>query len=157
KIDRGALVGDNKVVLTKVQLGEQVESPGATRLPLDLAIAILSDSDGRIDIALPVTGNVDSPEFIYGAVIGQALVTLIKKVVTSPFRALAGLCGGAGAAERLQTIVFEPGSDVVRPPEHQKLQRVAEVLGKRAQLKLTVHGGYETKLDGEALRSLHVR
>src|SRR5262249_55885367 len=55
------------------------------------------------------------------------------------------------------TIVFEPGSDVVRPPEHQKLQRVAEVLGKKTQLKLTVHGGYEAKVDGEALRSLHVR
>jgi hypothetical protein len=157
KIDRGALVGDNKVVLTKLKLGEQVESPGVRRLPLDLAIAILSDSEGRIDIALPVKGNVDSPEFSYGTVIWQALVTVITNVVTSPFRALAGLFGGEAAAERLQTIVFEPGSDVVRPPEHQKLQRVAEVLGKRAQLKLTVRGGYEAKLDGEALRSLHVR
>jgi hypothetical protein len=157
KIDRGALVGDNKVVLTKLQLGERVESAGAMRLPLDLAIAILSDSEGRINIALPVKGNVDSPEFSYGQVIWQALVTVITKIVTSPFRALAGLFGGEADAERLQTIVFEPGSDVVRPPEREKLQRVAEVLGKRTQLKLTVHGGYEAKVDGEALRSVHVR
>ena len=157
KIERSALVGENKVVLTKLQLGERVESVGAMRLPLDLAIAILSDSEGRIDIALPVRGNVDSPEFSYGHLIWQALVTVITKIATSPFRALAGLFGSDADAEKLQTIVFEPGSDTVQPPERQKLQRVAEVLGKRERLKLTVHGGYETKVDGEALRSLRVR
>jgi hypothetical protein len=155
KIDHSALVGENKVVVQQLQLGERVESPGAMRLPLDLAIAILSDAEGRIDIALPVRGNVDRPEFSYGQLIWQALVTVITRVATSPFRALAGLFGGD--AEKLQTIIFEPGSDTVQPPERQKLQRVAEVLGKRTRLKLTVHGGWEAKADGEALRSLRVR
>ena len=155
KIDRSALVGENKVVLQQLQLGERVESPGAMRLPLDLAIAILSDSEGRIDIALPVRGNVDHPEFSYGHLIWQALVTVISKIVTSPFRALGGLFGGD--AESLQAIAFEAGSDIVLPPEREKLKRVAEVLGKRPRLKLTVRGGYEAKVDGEALRSLRVR
>jgi uncharacterized protein involved in outer membrane biogenesis len=155
KVDRSVLIGENKVVLTKLQLGERVESAGAMRLPLDLAIAILSDSQGRIDIALPVRGNVDHPEFSYGALIWQALVTVVKNIVTSPFRALAGLFGGD--AERLQAVAFEAGSDNVPPPERQKLQRVAEVLDKRPRLKLTVHGGYDAKVDGEALRALRVR
>ena len=155
KIDRSALVGDNKVVLQQLQLGERVASPGATNLPLDLAIAILSDAEGRIDIDLPVKGNVDSPEFSYGHLIWQALVTVITKIATSPFRALGGLFGGD--AEGLQAIAFEAGSDVVQPPEREKLKRVAEVLAKRPRLKLMVHGGYETKVDGEALRSLRVR
>jgi len=148
-------VGENKVVLQQLQLGERVESPGAMRLPLDLAIAILSDSEGRIDIALPVRGNVDHPEFSYGHLIWQALVTVITKIVTSPFRALGGLFGGD--AESLQAIAFEAGSDIVLPPEREKLKRVAEVLGKRPRLRLTVHGGYEAKVDGEALRSFRVR
>ncbi|HSF05857.1 MAG TPA: DUF748 domain-containing protein [Methylomirabilota bacterium] len=155
KIDRSALVGENRVVLQQLQLGDRVDSPGAMRLPLDLAIAILSDAGGRIDIALPVRGNVDHPEFSYGHLIWQALVTLITRVVTSPFRALGGLFGED--AESLQTIAFEAGRDTVLPPERQKLTRVAEVLAKRPRLKLTVHGGYEPKVDGEALRSLGVR
>src|SRR5207245_5141328 len=77
KIDRNALVGENKVVLTKLQLGERVESAGAMRLPLDLAIAILSDSEGRIDIALPVRGSVDRPEFSSGHLLWPALDTVI--------------------------------------------------------------------------------
>jgi uncharacterized protein involved in outer membrane biogenesis len=155
KIERSALVGDHKIVLRRLQLGERVESPGATRLPLDLAIAILSDSQGRIEIALPVRGNVDRPEFSYRHLIWQALASLIRRVVTAPFRALAGLLGGD--AERLETVAFEAGSDVVLPPERQKLARVAEALGKRPRLKLTVHGGYEANVDGEALRSFRVR
>jgi uncharacterized protein involved in outer membrane biogenesis len=155
KIDQGALEGENRVILQQVQLGERVEAPGVTRLPLDLAIAILSDADGRIDLALPVRGNVDRPEFSYGHLIWQALVTVITKAVTSPFRALASLFGED--AERLQTVAFEAGSDTVAPPEQEKLKRVAEVLDKRPRLKLTVHGGYEPKVDGEALRSLRVR
>jgi hypothetical protein len=155
KIDRSVLVGENKVVLQELQLGECVESPGATSLPLDLAIAILSDAEGRIDIALPVRGNVDHPEFSYGHLIWQALVTVITKIVTSPFQALGRLFGGHG--EIVPTIGFEPGSERVPPPEREKLTRMAAVLGQRPRLKLTVHGGYEPKVDAEVLRSLRVR
>ncbi len=155
KIDRGALVGDNKVVVRRLQLGERVESPGAMRLPLDLAVAILSDSQGVIDLALPVRGNVDHPEFSYGHLVWQALVNVITKIATAPFRALAGLFGGS--SENVEAVAFEAGSDTVPPPEREKLKRVADVLGKRPQLKLTVHGRYEAQVDGEALRSLQVR
>lgn len=155
KIDRGALLGENNVVLSRVKLGERVESPSATRLPLDLAIAILTDSDGRIIVDLPVRGNVDSPEFSYGRLIWQALVTVITKVASAPFRALGNLFGGD--AEKMQAIVFEPGSAAVAPPEREKLEKVADALGKRPALKLIVYGGYDAKADGEALRSLRVR
>jgi hypothetical protein len=156
KIDRGALVGENKVVVRRLQLGERVESPGAMGLPLDLAIAILSDSQGVIDLAIPVRGNVDQPEFSYGALVWQALTNVITRIATAPFRALAGLFGGGGS-ENVDAVAFEAGSDSVPPPEREKLKRVAEVLGKRPRLKLTVHGTYEAKADGEALRSLRVR
>ena len=156
KVDHGELQGENKIVLERLKLGERVESPGAMKLPLDLAIAILTDSDGRINIAVPVRGNVDRPEFSYGHVLWEALVTVIKRVATAPFRALGALFGGSGE-EKLEAIAFEPGRDVVAPPEREKLERVGDVLGKRPQLKVTVHGGYDAKLDGEALRGLHVR
>src|SRR6202008_198013 len=80
KIDQSGLAGDKTVVVRRRQLGERVESPGAMRLPLDLAIAILSDSQGVIDLALPVRGNVDHPEFSYGSLVWQALANVITKI-----------------------------------------------------------------------------
>jgi hypothetical protein len=155
KIQDSELLGDNKVVLEKFTLGKRVEAPNAVNLPLDLAIALLTDAEGKIDVAVPVRGNVDSPEFSYGHVVGQAMVNLITKIVTAPFRALANLLGGG--AEQLDAIAFDPGSSRLLPPEREKLHKVVEALEKRPQLKLVVQGRFDPKSDGQALRKEGVR
>lgn len=155
KIKDSELLGENTVVLEDFTLGERVESPSAMDLPLDLAIALLTDSEGKIDIAVPIRGNIDHPEFSYGQVIRQALFNLLAKVATAPFRALAALFGGH--SENMDAVLFEPGRAELTPPEQEKLKKVAEALGKRKQLQLTVHGGFEPGLDGAALKSAQVR
>jgi uncharacterized protein involved in outer membrane biogenesis len=155
KINDGKLLGDNKVLLDKFTLGERVESPSALHLPLDLAIALLTDADGKIDVAVPVRGDLEHPDFSYGHLIWQAIVTVIKNVVTAPFRALGALLGGG--AGQLDAIAFDPGSDRVLPPELEKMRKVAEALNKRPQLKVIVDGRYDGAADGAALRDEKVR
>jgi hypothetical protein len=142
KINDKQLAGENRVVLEKFTLGERVEAPGALSLPLDLAVALLTDSDGKIDIAVPVRGNVDDPQFSYGQVIWQAISNLLTRIVTAPFRALAALFGGSGGAEQLEDIAFDLGRAVLLPPEREKLKRVAEGLAKRPQLRIVAEGQY---------------
>ena len=149
------LLGENSVVLEDFTLGDRIESPSAMDLPLDLAIALLTDSEGKIDIAVPIRGNIDHPEFSYGQVVREALFNLLSKIVTAPFRALAALFGGH--SDNLAAILFEPGRTDLAPPEQEKLKKLAEALGKRKQLQLTVHGGFEPGLDGTALKSALVR
>jgi uncharacterized protein involved in outer membrane biogenesis len=155
KIQDSELLGDNKVVLNQFTLGERVEAPNAINLPIDLAIALLSDSEGKIDVAMPVRGNVDNPEFSYGHVIRQAIVNLITKIVTAPFRALGGLFGDK--SEQMDAIAFNPGSDRLLPPELKKLKKVSEALEKRPRLGLVVQGRFDPEVDGEALRTERVQ
>ncbi len=155
KIQNSELLGDNEVVLEQFTLGERVEAPNAINLPLDLAIALLTDAEGKIDVAVPVSGNVDNPEFKYGRVIWKALVNLITKIVTSPFRALGGLLGDKG--DQMDAISFQPGNDRLLPPELKKLKKVVEALEKRPQLRLVVQGRYDPKIDGKALRTERVK
>ncbi len=155
KIQNSELLGANKVVLEQFTLGERVKAPNAINLPLDLAIALLTDTEGKIDVAVPVKGNVDNPKFSYGHVIRQALVNLITKIVTAPFRALGGLLGDKD--EQMDAISFQPGSDRVLPPELKKLKKVVEALEKRPQLKIVIHGRFDTKIDGKALRTERVK
>ena len=150
RIENGALAGDNKVELQDFTLGERVEAPGALSLPLDLAVALLTDAQGRIALAVPVTGNVNAPEFSYGHVVWQAVVTVLTNIVTAPFRALFG--GGGEAAEN---IAFDPGRAALLPPEREKLKRLAEALGRRPQLKLVVEGQHG-EADLAALRRREV-
>lgn len=137
KVDKGALAGDNKVELDKLTLGERVETPGALSLPLDLAVALLTDADGKISVAVPVKGNVDDPQFSYGHLIWQAIATVITNIATAPFRALFG-----GGGENVENIAFDAGRATLLPPEREKLKHVAEALGKRPRLKLVVEGQY---------------
>lgn len=155
KIQDSKLAGNNKVLLDKFTLGERVEAPNALHLPLDLAIALLTDAQGKIDVAVPVSGDVDNPKFSYGHLIWQAIVTVIKNIVTAPFKALGALLGGG--ATKLDAIAFDPGSARVLPAELDKLKKVAEALQKRPKLKVIVDGRYQASVDGEALRSEKVR
>ncbi len=154
KIKNSQLLGENTIILDRLTLGDRVESPDAVSLPLDLAIAILEDKDGRIDIGLPVRGNLEDPEFSYGHLIWQALVNVIKKIITSPFRALGGLFGDD--MENPNSVAFAPGSVTVSAPEREKLEKLASVLTKRPQLQLIVQGRYSLEQDGEELRKLLV-
>lgn len=155
KLNNSQLQGENKVLLEQFTLGERVESPTAINLPLDLAIALLTDYDGKIDLSVPVRGNVDSPEFSYGPIVWQAIRTVLTNIVTAPFRALASLFGGG--AEKVDAIGFEAGRALLAPPEREKLARVAGVLKQRPQLRLLVEGRYDTRHDGLALRAAAAR
>ena len=155
KLINSQLLGENKVLLEQFTLGERVESPTAINLPLDLAIALLTDSSGKIDLSVPVRGNVDSPEFAYGHLVWQAIRTVLTNIVTAPFRALASLFGGG--ADKVDAIGFEAGRAQLAPPEREKLTRVAGVLKQRPQLRLVVEGRYDSRHDGAALRATAAR
>ncbi len=156
KIENGQIKSENKIMLDQFTLGEKVESPGATSLPLDLAIALLKDGDGKINATVPIEGDVDNPTFAYGPLLWDAFVTLIKTAVTAPFRAIGSLLG-IEASEDLGSVLFPPGIDALPPPEREKIQEVAKALAQRPTVKLTLKGGFDTKLDGEAMRSLRIR
>jgi Domain of Unknown Function (DUF748) len=151
RVADSVLRADNRIVMQDFTLGERVATPRALDLPLDLAVALLTDSAGRINVAVPVTGNLDQPQFQYGRLLREALASLVTRVVSAPFRALAGLLGGD--ADKLGAIQFEPGRARLLPPEREKLDQVAQVLRDKPQLELRVHGPYDPRLDGEALRN----
>lgn len=155
QLDRRQLKGENQVVMDKLTLGERVESPSAMNLPLDLAIALLEDSDGRIDLGLPVSGSLDDPQFSYGALIGKVILNVLTKIVTAPFRAIGALFGGSG--EQAPEIAFDAGTAKLLPPEREKLDKLAQALGKRPGLALTVRGGYSAAADAAGLRELQLR
>ena len=151
KIESGKLLGENSIVIDQLFLGERVDSPEAMDLPLEFAIALLKDQDGRIDLNLPVSGDVDNPKFSYGQLVLKAIGNLIAGIVTAPFKMIGAILGIEDTD--LDTIEFDPGSDRLLPPEQEKLKHIAEALKKRPQLQLEVQGQYHTESDGMALRS----
>jgi len=154
KLENNELVGENKIVLRDFELGEKVDHPGASSLPLGLAVALLKDPDGTIDIDLPVRGNVDDPDFRYGRVVGKALVNLVVKIAASPFALLGKLVGAE--ADELEYMEFQEGRADLTPPEQEKALKLAEALGLRPNLTLEIHGVVDRVVDGLALRTARI-
>lgn len=155
KIKQRQLAGENKFIVNKLRLGERVDSPDAVNLPLDLAIALLEDSNGVIDLDLPVSGSLDDPKFSYGKIIWKAIVNVLTKLVTAPFRALGKLLGVN--SEKFEAVDFDPGSSILLPPEQEKLKTLAEALNKRPALTVTLVPGYDPDADRRALQVAEIR
>jgi len=149
------MVGDNKIVIDNLFLGEKVDNPDATSLPLKLAIALLKDSSGRIDIGLPVTGDLNDPQFSIGPLVWKMFTNLIVKTVAAPFQALGGLLGGS--SETFDAVVFDPGSAELLPPEQEKLLKLADALKSKPQLNLVIQGRYSPAADGMEFQERRLR
>ncbi|MEM1113148.1 MAG: DUF748 domain-containing protein [Pseudomonadota bacterium] len=143
-LDEGRLDGDNKLVIDQLKLGEKIDSDKAVNVPLQLGISLLTDANGVIDLSVPVSGDINDPEFSLGSVIAGAFINLITKAATAPFNLLAGL---VGSEEDLQRVNFAAGSTSLDGPAQQKLASLAEAFAQRPQLTLLIDGRVNPELD----------
>ncbi len=138
KLNSNQLDGDNHVVIDQLTLGRKSDSEQALSLPLGLAVALLQDSDGVIDLGLEVSGDLDNPDFSFGSIILNALGNIIKKAVTAPFSFLASLVGSDD--DELNEVDFSAGSTVLDDAASERLKTLAEALRQRPGLRLSIEG-----------------
>lgn len=149
KVEQRKLTAEQHFVIDQLQLGEKVDSPEAVHLPLKLAIALLKDRNGVIDLPLPITGSLDDPQFKVGPIIWMAFVHVIEKVALAPFAALGHLFGGHG--EEMKYVDFDPGSAALDDASKEKLGSLTKALQDKAQLELDVPIVFSPDLDRPAL------
>lgn len=155
KINAGQLLGQNDVVISDLQLGEKIEHPDAGSLPLGLAVALLKDSNGVIDINLPVAGDINDPEFSIGGIVWQALAGMVTKIVSAPFALLGKLTGID--SEDLGQFQFLAGRADLTPPELEKITQLEEALQQRPELAVEISGVSDPAIDVPALKIIRLR
>ncbi|MGY6272493.1 DUF748 domain-containing protein [Achromobacter denitrificans] len=153
KIKDRALQATNHVVLNQLTFGDKTNSPDATKLPVLLAVALLKDARGNIDINLPISGSLDDPEFSVGGIVVRVLMNLVVKAVTSPFSLLASAFGGG---EELSYVEFAPGSAALTEDSAQRIDTLIKALMDRPALKMDISGRADPKTDMEGLRQAWV-
>jgi hypothetical protein len=155
KVDDSELRGKNEIRLADFTLGERVQAPSAISVPLDLAVALLTNAKGEIHLSVPVRGDLDNPSFGVASAVRQALGNVLQRIVSAPFRALARLFGGN--EESIATIDFEPGSAALRPEQREKLDALKRALQERPRLQLVVSAPYKPQTDALALQRAQAR
>ena len=145
----GTLTAKNKLVLNQLSFGDKVEGSAAS-LPVKLAVALLSDRNGVIDLDLPISGSLNDPQFSIGPIIIKVIVNVIVKAITAPFSLLAAAFGGGG--DELGTVAFASGSAVLAPDAKAGLDKVAKALTDRPSLRLTVVGTSNLEAEREGYK-----
>ncbi|HQV79991.1 MAG TPA: DUF748 domain-containing protein [Agitococcus sp.] len=149
KIANRELIATNKVVLNQLTLGERVDSPDAKNLPIRLAIALLKDSNGLIDLDIPITGSLDDPQFKVAPIVWQAIVNVITKAATAPFKFIANLVGGG---EDMDSIAFKPTQVTLQQEQSEKLVKMAQALQKRPELNIEIRGAFNSQQESLLLK-----
>jgi hypothetical protein len=151
RVSQKILEAENKLVVDQLTFGEKVDSPDATSLPVMLAVALLKDRHGRIDIDLPIRGDLKDPDFKYGKAVLSVLLNLLTKIVASPFTLMGKLIPGGGDAEELQYLEFDPGAVAVAATELKKVEAIAKGLDERPGLRLEITGTADPVRDRKVL------
>ena len=144
------LDASNQIFIDQIELGEKVKSPDATNLPVGLGIALLKDPSGRINLDIPVQGDLADPEFSLGGTIMKVIVNLLVKAATSPFALLGSMFGGG---EDINLVYFDPGVDLLQDTENEKLNTIITAFSQRPALNLEIKGYSDMKSDRSELLS----
>lgn len=148
-LPNGQLTARNKLVLNQLSFGDKVAG-GSASLPVKLAVALLADRHGVIDLDLPISGSLNDPQFSLGPVIVKVILNVIVKAITAPFSLLAHALGGAG--EELSRVSFAPGSAQLSAEAQAGLDKVAKALVERPTLRLTVAGTSSLEAERESFK-----
>src|SRR5216684_801934 len=149
------LTAENHIFIDQLTFGDKVASPNAINLPLRLAVALLKNSRGQIDLRVPVSGSLSDPHFSIGSVVLHAFMNLIVKAATSPFSLIASAFGGGGNVD-LSYVEFAPGLATLTPDSQNRLATVAKALQDRTGLRLNLSGRVDPEFDRQGLREAMV-
>jgi uncharacterized protein involved in outer membrane biogenesis len=155
KIENRKLSAQNKIILNQLTFGERVESPDATKLPVLLAVALLKDRNGVMDINLPIGGSLDDPQFSVGGIVWQIILNILVKAVTSPFALLGSVFGG-GSAEELSYVEYDYGRASLNEAAQSKIAAVAKAMSNRPSVNLELSGRVDPATDLEGLKRVGI-
>jgi hypothetical protein len=144
KVDGRKLDAQHHIIVDQLEFGDKTESKDAVSLPVKLAVALLKDRDGVIDLNLPVTGSLDDPKFRLAPIIWKVFINILEKAVTAPFALLGSLFGGG---PDLQFVDFQPGAAELDSAAVDKARSMVKALTARPQLKIEIPIAVVNELD----------
>ena len=122
----------NRLIVKQIKIGDRIKNDSAFKIPMKLAIAILRDRHGNIDIEIPVDGNMKDPNYHWGRAAWKIFKNLVVKAVTSPFTWLAKAINGD--PELLKSVEFNPMQMDIQPDQARNLNAIGKTLQEKQEM-----------------------
>lgn len=148
-ISKSNLDAKNNIIIKEIVLGKTHEIDGVDTLPLAIAIALLEDSNKEIEINLPVTGNLNNPEFSVAPIIWKAFTNLILKAITAPFSLLGSIFDFND--DEINKVVFNLNETKISPIQKEPLDKLVKILTNRPNMALEYSYIYSSVLEKQEI------
>jgi outer membrane protein OmpA-like peptidoglycan-associated protein len=161
KAERAALDGLVQIDLRGLAFGalskeDEERLSAKVGVPINTVVSLLQDAEGKIDLRVPISGNLASPDFDLSDAIGQAVTGAMTAAVTAPFKLIFEpvnmIAGGGSSGLSLKPVPFAAGEAALTPEGRVFIDSLAKLLQQRPKLTLRVCGK-STEQDVAALRA----
>ncbi|MEJ2361796.1 MAG: DUF748 domain-containing protein [Gammaproteobacteria bacterium] len=150
KIKQGKLDSEAKLTLVKFYVsnlsGKEADKyQKSLGIPLSAALSLLRDKNDTIRIDLPVTGDIEKPDFSLNDIIATVSAKAIRVAIVNYYATLGLVQLVTGAydlvtALRFEPLVFSPGQTTLTDTSRKALDKFATMLVNRPQVHLIVCG-----------------
>ncbi|MEH6442485.1 MAG: DUF748 domain-containing protein [Oceanospirillaceae bacterium] len=155
-IKSNKITGENKIKIEQLavrsaQTAATAKTNSSLSMPVDVAISVLENDDGTINLAVPVSGSMDDPNFGYSSVVGIIAKKGLKKAAfgiltkaLQPYGALITLASTAinaqesGTFINLAPITFAVGEQRISGKMQGYLKKIAKMMKNKKKLKLKI-------------------
>ena len=150
RIQAGRIDSQNHLVSDNLRFAKKtdVHDTGIFILPLRLGASLLRDVHGKIDLDIPVKGDLNDPEFKPWPIIWQVLKNLVVKAAAAPVKLVSGLFGG-GDDDDMEEVRFASLQTSIATDQERALEGLAETLKKKPELNVALVSVTEPRQEQE--------
>ncbi len=130
------LQNKNHIVIEKIEFGPSNSDIDTSKVPIKLALIVLKDRHGNVDINIPINGNPSDPNFSLVKIMLRTLTKFTIKAATSPLKLLRSILLGSSTT-KLSYIPFEYTQDTLQKEQRKTLDDIAKILDKKPELSFT--------------------
>lgn len=150
-IKHSQLNGQNHLDIYKATVGKKRKDVDAQiNIPLKAALYVLKDKDEKIQIDLPISGDLDNPEFKYMKVVWKTLGNLLVKVATEPFRAVGNALGISKDDDMF--IAVDPQQTDLTSEQYYQIDKYASAMQQVPGLIITLEQQIDAAADSATLQ-----
>ncbi|HEX5003342.1 MAG TPA: DUF748 domain-containing protein [Bacteroidia bacterium] len=127
---------NNKLKINRIKVGNKSDKPALYDLPLKLAIALLKDKNGNIDLDMPIDGDLNDPNYHLGKIIWNVIKNLIIKAVSAPYKLLASAFGTN--EDELRELKFDYLQNSLTEKQFKQIDPLITIMKNKPELSVTI-------------------
>jgi hypothetical protein len=157
-IKAGKLDSKNHLTADQLRFGKKtdIHDTGIYVLPLRLAASLLRDVNGKIDLEIPITGDLNDPKFKPWPIVWKVLKNLVVKAAAAPVRLVAGALGGGDGAD-LDEVRFPALQTALGKEQRNALDALAGTLRQKPDLNAALIPVTDKREEGEVWAAQQVK